>query len=78
MNFTLKSRLSDKQKLAPRRKSGEKFGSSKNIGVDSIIDSGFHKSIQKKMCKRRSNLENLCGEWYISFQKLLSTEMRKI
>ena len=30
------------------------------------------------MPKRRANLENLWGEWYISFQKLLSSEMRKI
>lgn len=43
---------------------------------DPIVGSNVHRSLRKKIASKRSNLENLEGECYISFQKLLSNELR--
>jgi hypothetical protein len=56
----------------------KRSNSSTRILEDSFIGSALHRSLKKKKIKKRGNLENLEGECYISFQRLLSNELRKM
>ena len=71
--------MKDKAKLASPKRSFERPAQNSKISDDIVVaSSSIPKALRKKSVKRRGNIENLEGECYISFQKLLSNELRKV
>lgn len=65
-------KLKNKVKLAPSKRSSERQNQNYKLSDEIVSGStSIPKSLRKKSVKRRGNIENLEGECYISFQKLL-------
>jgi hypothetical protein len=63
----------------PFKKSEQRSSTTVRNNENALIGTTLHRSLRKKISSsKRSNLENLEGECYISFQKLLSNELRSM
>lgn len=60
------------------RRMGVRSNSSSRLVEDPLVGKAMQKLLRKSTGKKRGNMENLEGECYISFQKLLSNELRDL
>jgi hypothetical protein len=72
-------KMSKSLKGVPFKKSEQRSSTTVRNNENALIGTTLHRSLRKKICtSKRGNLENLEGECYISFQKLLSNELRSM
>jgi hypothetical protein len=71
-------KMSKSQTGVPFKKSEKRSSTTVRNNENALIGTTLHRSLRKKLSSKRGNLENLEGECYISFQKLLSNELRSM
>ena len=78
LKSTRSFREKDDNRVTFKPKVAERASSTNRVSDDPLFGHVIHRSLKKKSAKKRGNLENLEGECYISFQRLLSNELRKM